>query len=168
MKNENVESEIRCPRCNSNQLSANKQGFSFKKAVVGGILTGGVGLLAGAHGSSKIKITCLKCGKVFNPGEGKIITPEEKLEIKKNNNEEIAKNKIARRNSKVVEYSKKSLDEAIKFYMEHEICSYEDAEKKVKFILEKSIIDNRNTKKGCVLMLVISALIILFFYFMLR
>ena len=62
--------EIRCPSCNSNQLTANKKGFSGKKAVVGGLLTGGIGLLAGTIGSNTVKITCLACGKEFKPGEG--------------------------------------------------------------------------------------------------
>jgi len=61
--------EIKCPKCGSNQLTANKKGFSEKKAVVGGLLTGGVGLLAGTIGSNKVKITCLACGKEFVPGE---------------------------------------------------------------------------------------------------
>lgn len=60
---------IKCPKCGSNQLTANKKGFSGKKAVVGGLLTGGVGLLAGTIGSNKVKITCLACGKEFSPGE---------------------------------------------------------------------------------------------------
>lgn len=66
--------EIRCPRCNSNQLTANKKGFSGAKAVGGAILTGGIGLLAGTLGSNKVKITCLACGKEFKPGEGKTVT----------------------------------------------------------------------------------------------
>src|SRR5258708_1376521 len=61
--------EIKCPKCGSNQLSANKKGFSGTKAVGGVILTGGIGLLAGTIGSNKIKITCLACGHQFNPGE---------------------------------------------------------------------------------------------------
>jgi DNA-directed RNA polymerase subunit RPC12/RpoP len=60
--------EIKCPKCGSTQLTANKKGFSGKKAVVGGLLTGGVGLLAGTIGSNKVKITCLSCGKEFTPG----------------------------------------------------------------------------------------------------
>ena len=81
--------EIRCPRCNSNQLTANKKGFSGKKAVVGGLLTGGVGLLAGTIGSNKIKITCLACGKEFLPGEGKtaIVELEQEASI---NHEKVA------------------------------------------------------------------------------
>ena len=66
--------EIRCPKCNSNQLTANKKGFSGKNAVVGGLLTGGIGLLAGTVGSNKVKITCLACGKEFKPGEGRTVT----------------------------------------------------------------------------------------------
>lgn len=32
--------EVRCPKCGSNELSANKKGFSGKNEVVGGLLTG--------------------------------------------------------------------------------------------------------------------------------
>lgn len=60
--------EIRCPKCGSNQVTANQKGFSGGKALVGGILTGGVGLLAGTIGSKKIIITCLSCGNEFKPG----------------------------------------------------------------------------------------------------
>jgi len=63
-------SEVLCPKCGSDQITANKKGFSGKKAIVGGLLTGGVGLLAGTIGSNKVKITCLGCGHEFKPGEG--------------------------------------------------------------------------------------------------
>lgn len=53
--------EILCPNCGSNQLSDNKRGFGLGKAVVGGVLLGGVGLLGGLIGSNKLEITCLKC-----------------------------------------------------------------------------------------------------------
>lgn len=61
--------DIKCPKCGSTQLTADKKGFSGKKAVAGAALTGGIGLLAGTIGSNKIKITCLKCGHQFSPGE---------------------------------------------------------------------------------------------------
>ena len=54
--------EITCPKCGSDQLSANKKGFGVGKAVAGAVLTGGVGLLAGFIGSRKIYVTCLACG----------------------------------------------------------------------------------------------------------
>lgn len=60
---------IKCPRCQSTQVTANKKGFSGAKALAGAALTGGVGLLAGTIGSNKVKITCLGCGKEFKPGE---------------------------------------------------------------------------------------------------
>lgn len=65
-----TEDEIRCPKCGSTQLTANKKGFGIGKALVGGLLTGGIGLLAGGIGSKKIEITCLKCGKKFKAGKG--------------------------------------------------------------------------------------------------
>ena len=69
----NYSEEIRWPKCNSNQLTSNQKGFSAGKAIGGALLTGGVGLLAGFIGSKKVLITCLKCGKSFKAGEGKIV-----------------------------------------------------------------------------------------------
>ncbi len=64
--------QIHCPQCGSNQITANKKGFSGRKAVAGAVLTGGIGLLAGTLGKNKIIITCLACGHTFGPGEGRI------------------------------------------------------------------------------------------------
>jgi hypothetical protein len=63
------EQEIHCPGCGSTQLTANKKGFGLKKAVVGGLLTGGIGLLGGFIGSGKVTITCLKCGYSWEAGK---------------------------------------------------------------------------------------------------
>lgn len=72
---------IKCPKCGSEQITANKKGFSGKNAVAGALVTGGIGLLAGTIGSNKVKITCLKCGHVFNPGDKPIvIKPSSKFE----------------------------------------------------------------------------------------
>lgn len=64
---ENDEEPVRCPRCRSTQLTANKKGFGLGKATAGGLLLGPVGLLGGFLGSSKVKITCLKCGYTWKP-----------------------------------------------------------------------------------------------------
>lgn len=48
--------EIKCPKCGSTQVHAGKRGWN---------------IWTGAIGSSKIVITCLKCGHKFKPGEGK-------------------------------------------------------------------------------------------------
>lgn len=61
--------QIKCPKCHSTQLTANKKGFGLGKAAVGGILTGGVGLLAGFIGSGKVQITCLNCGHHWTVGK---------------------------------------------------------------------------------------------------
>lgn len=63
-----VEKPVCCPRCGSTQLNAQRKGFGWGKALVGGALTGGIGLLGGFIGSRKILITCLKCGHRFYPG----------------------------------------------------------------------------------------------------
>lgn len=72
--------ELLCPKCGSNQLSANKKGFSGKKAVAGAVLTGGIGILAGTFGSNKVKITCLACGHEFKPGQDLRNVEKQKLQ----------------------------------------------------------------------------------------
>ena len=62
-------SDLKCPRCKSTSISANNKGFGVGKAAAGGILLGPVGLLGGMLGSSKVKVTCLKCGKSWAPGQ---------------------------------------------------------------------------------------------------
>jgi len=69
MKDHNQEEQIKCPQCRSTQLTANQKGFGIGKAAIGGILTGGIGLLGGFIGSKKVKITCLKCGHSWKPGK---------------------------------------------------------------------------------------------------
>lgn len=60
--------EVKCPKCGSTQLTANKKGFGLGKAAVGGLLLGPVGLLGGVIGSGKVVITCLKCGHQWKVG----------------------------------------------------------------------------------------------------
>jgi DNA-directed RNA polymerase subunit RPC12/RpoP len=48
------ETQIQCPKCKSTQVSANRKGWTMSTGLIG---------------SSKILITCLKCGKQFKPGE---------------------------------------------------------------------------------------------------
>jgi len=57
-----------CSKCGSTSLSANKKGFGIGKAVVGGVLLGPVGLIAGNINAKKVKVTCLKCGYQFKAG----------------------------------------------------------------------------------------------------
>ena len=60
--------QVKCSNCGSTQLTASQKGYSYKKAVAGALLTGGIGLLAGGIGSKKIIITCLNCGHQWHPG----------------------------------------------------------------------------------------------------
>lgn len=62
---------VRCPECGSTQLTANKKGYSLGKAIAGGVitLTPIVGVATGLIGKNKIIITCLSCGKQFEPGK---------------------------------------------------------------------------------------------------
>lgn len=56
---------LHCPNCGGTELIPVKKGFSVGKAVVGGLLVGPLGLVAGAIGSNKIKLVCLSCRHTF-------------------------------------------------------------------------------------------------------
>ena len=75
------ENLLRCPKCNSTQLSSNKKGFSGGKALTGAVLTGGIGLLAGTIGSGNVVITCLKCGHKYKAGD--FYKEKQKIEIER-------------------------------------------------------------------------------------
>lgn len=60
---------VYCPKCYSTNISANKRGIKLGRAVVGGMLTFGVGVLAGVSGRNKIQLTCLKCGHQWMAGK---------------------------------------------------------------------------------------------------
>jgi len=66
-KNNNIEENddiVRCPKCGSTQITAQKRGLSMGRALIGGYRFGLIG-------NRKIEITCLKCGKRFMAGKGK-------------------------------------------------------------------------------------------------
>ena len=58
-----------CPKCSSTSITDHKRGFGLGKALVGGVLTGGVGLLAGFIGSNAVTVTCLRCGHNWQAGK---------------------------------------------------------------------------------------------------
>jgi DNA-directed RNA polymerase subunit RPC12/RpoP len=60
-----MEDSIKCPKCGSTQLSANKKGWTMTTGMIG---------------SSKILITCLKCGKQFKPGDDKESVEKKKMQ----------------------------------------------------------------------------------------
>lgn len=65
------DNEVKCPICDSHSIAsvAKKKGFGIGKALIGAALIGPVGLIGGAIGSQKTKVTCvcLKCGHEWNP-----------------------------------------------------------------------------------------------------
>lgn len=58
---------ISCPKCGSTQITSNKKGFNVGHALVGGLVTGGVGLVAGLWGSNETRLNCLRCGNRWKP-----------------------------------------------------------------------------------------------------
>lgn len=63
-----MKTEIRCPRCGSNQFAAGSKGFGLGKAVAGGLLLGPVGLLSGFIGKGDVMLSCLRCGNRWKAG----------------------------------------------------------------------------------------------------
>lgn len=61
------EVQISCPKCGSTQITSNKKGFNVGQALIGGFVTGGVGLVAGLWGSNEIRLNCLRCGNRWKP-----------------------------------------------------------------------------------------------------
>lgn len=59
----------KCPKCGSTNiqlLGQQKKAFSVGKAVAGGLLTGGIGTLAGFAGKKgKYNWICMSCGERF-------------------------------------------------------------------------------------------------------
>ena len=88
-----MENNLNCPKCNSENLSVDKKGFSGKKAVVGAIVTGGIGILAGTIGSNKIMITCLNCGLKYKAKD--YLAEKKKYDKQKELQKKIAKGEVS-------------------------------------------------------------------------
>lgn len=53
---------LRCPKCGGTNIQFVKKGFSLGGAVLGGLLAGGAGLVAGCLGSNDVMCVCSNCG----------------------------------------------------------------------------------------------------------
>ena len=67
--NQDNSNSVKCPKCGSTQITANKKGFSLGKAAVGSAVVLPLGAVTGMIGKNKIYITCLKCGHSWKPGK---------------------------------------------------------------------------------------------------
>lgn len=70
LREQKANEPLKCPKCGSTNLSANKKGFGVGKAVVGATVAGPLGLIAGNIGAKKVRVTCLNCGHQFWAGKG--------------------------------------------------------------------------------------------------
>jgi len=57
-----MDNNIKCPRCNSTNVSTGTKGYGLVKGATGGLILGPIGLMAGLIGSKRIRIDCLLCG----------------------------------------------------------------------------------------------------------
>ena len=51
-----------CPRCGSKRIVAEERGFSWRNGLIGSLIFGDHGFLAGFLGSSDIVCECMNCG----------------------------------------------------------------------------------------------------------
>ncbi len=58
---------LRCPNCDSSDLEVIKKGFDDELAIIGMLMFGPIGLVAGEIDSDKSIIKCLDCGSRFEP-----------------------------------------------------------------------------------------------------
>ena len=60
---------VKCPKCGSTSIAAQKEGYGAGKGCCGTILFGPLGLLCGAFGANKMNLHCLKCGHKWEAGK---------------------------------------------------------------------------------------------------
>jgi RNA polymerase subunit RPABC4/transcription elongation factor Spt4 len=51
-----------CPMCGSRQVTVYKKGYDLTTGVLGGLVAGNIGLLAGFLGHNDLRGACLTCG----------------------------------------------------------------------------------------------------------
>jgi hypothetical protein len=61
-------STVPCSRCGSGQVAGARKGYGAGKGVVGLLVAGPVGLLAGLLGRKKLVVSCLSCGHSWRAG----------------------------------------------------------------------------------------------------
>ena len=101
-------------------MHAEKSGFSGKKALVGAVFTGGIGLLAGTIGSKNIYLTCLKCSHRFKTNEAFLLRSDLPIDLDSRLKELLKRGKLL---NAVRLYSKETgtnMSEAEKYVMRHE------------------------------------------------
>lgn len=127
---------ILCPKCKSDNIFADTKGFSLGKAIGGAVLTGGIGAVAGLHGSKNVVLHCVKCGYNFKVGEGV------------DANTAINDDPINQRISEIAQSS--GMLAAVKFAKDAKGISLSEAKKYVESMNIKSA---ANSSPGCVVML---------------
>jgi hypothetical protein len=67
---------IRCPKCRSNRVGLERQGFSLGNAAAGCALLGPLGLMGGMVGRNSDTLRCHGCGNTWAPTLGEWFAPE--------------------------------------------------------------------------------------------
>jgi predicted nucleic-acid-binding Zn-ribbon protein len=163
-----MEDQIKCTKCGSTQITAQKKGFSVGKAAAGVILTGGIGLAAGAIGSGTVLVTCLKCGNNWDPKklykeEHKQQRPNGQVGIDAKQNAELDKRYKAWKLNFYSAYDGGHFDKAEIIYkqkrsFEYKITNVHEGYKSLK------VIDKKQTKQSIIAGLIVLVVIALIIY----
>lgn len=123
---EEQEEKLRCPKCDSDQLTANKRGYSAGKAVAGVVLSGGIGLLAGLHGKDKIVVYCMACGEDWKPSE--YAKKKQKYNRSRKIHQQIEQHKLNNKNSeKLINlYEAGLIEDATRFVEKNNLSKLSD------------------------------------------
>lgn len=68
IRKEIEQDELKCPKCGSKHITAQKRGYKLGRGVVMGAIALPLAF-TGAIGKDKIQLTCLKCGNKFKQGK---------------------------------------------------------------------------------------------------
>jgi hypothetical protein len=63
---------LRCPACQSMNITTGEKGFGLGKAAAGALLLGPVGLLGGIVGKKDIQFVCQACGHRWKPSPNEL------------------------------------------------------------------------------------------------
>lgn len=153
-----MENSVKCPKCGSNQITAQKKGYDVKKAAAGAILVGGIGLVAGAIGSSDINITCLSCGNAWSPKK----LNEERKKVERAAAAVVVRDVNSWKKAWISEYKKGNLELATAIFMKKR--SFDARTPNIQAAFDINLKNERETKKVAYTVVLIIFIVIAIVY----
>ena len=103
--------EVCCSLCGSTQITAQKQGLNAGGAILGEVLLGPLGMIAGAaQGAQEITVTCLGCGHAWKPKEERARKAREVERMKLIRRDPVAGEVLSGDDKPIDHYTRKATD----------------------------------------------------------